>query len=124
MGINIAIGIIQEASKAVARMKTLLLFPLITITSFTALIIWWMTITMYLMSADSFTFTKPGYGDADNSTVPANTTALGNVTSSNQLTISGENTFNYLMIYHFFGLLWTNQFNQSFGIMCVSGAVA
>merc|ERR1712146_62867 len=121
--INIAIGIIQEASKAVAR-KTLLLFPLITITSLTALIIWWLTITMYLMSADSFAFTKPGYGDADNSTVPANTTALGNVTSSNQLVLSGDNTFNYLMIYHFFGLLWTNQFNQSFGIMCVSGAVA
>lgn len=121
--INIAIGIIQEASKAVSKMKTLLIFPMVTITSLSMLIIWWLTVTMYLMSADSFVFTKPGSSDPVNSTA-VNATGFGNVTSSNQLTLSGDNTFNYLMIYHFFGLLWTNQFNQSFGIMCVSGAVA
>ncbi len=120
--INIAIGIIQEASKAVSKMKTLLIFPFVTITSLSILIIWWLTITMYLMSADSFVFTKPGAKDPTNSTL--NATGFGNVTSSDQLTLSGDNAFNYLMIYHFFGLLWTNQFNQSFGIMCVSGAVA
>ena len=32
------------------------------------LIIWWLTVTMYLMSADSFVFTKPGSSDPANST--------------------------------------------------------
>ena len=68
-------------------------------------------------------FTKPGYGDADNSTVPANTTAPRKCHFKQSIGFKRRKYLNYLMIYHFFGLLWTNQFNQSFGIMCVSGAV-
>lgn len=122
--IGIAIGVIKEASKAVARIKSLLLFPIVTIISLTALAIWFLSISMYLMSAESFSLNLGGGGTEPNITASSNATGF-NVTSPSTLDLSGfDNTFHYLMAYHFFGLLWTTQFNQSFGIMCISGAVA
>jgi solute carrier family 44 (choline transporter-like protein), member 2/4/5 len=114
--ISIAIGIIQEASKAVAKMKSLLLFPFSTITSLTILVLWFLIVTAYLMSAENIVLTIKK-GSAGNLT-------LTNATNPDQLIPTTDNTFHYLMAYHFFGLLWTNQVNISFGIMAVSGAVA
>jgi hypothetical protein len=36
--------------------------------------------------------------------------------------IDGDRVMNYFLIYHFFGLLWTNQFIQGFGVCVIAGA--
>merc|ERR1719316_1394164 len=77
----------------------------------------------YLMTADSFNLDM-GDDKGSNTTVSQNVTGF-NITDASTLQLSDvNNTFHYLMAYHFFGLLWTAQFHQSFGIMCISGAVA
>lgn len=39
-------------------------------------------------------------------------------------TIQSKTGFDYLLIYHFFGLLWTVQFVQGFAGMTIAGAIA
>ena len=71
-----------------------------------------------------------GYGDYETTgTADYNKTALiPSVNSSNTNStgfggIDGnQNAMRYIMMYHFFGLLWTNQLIQGVAIMVISGA--
>ena len=39
-------------------------------------------------------------------------------------TLAPMNTKTFMILYHFFGFLWTNQFIQGMGMMVIAGAVA
>ena len=109
--IRIAVGIIREASKAVRTMPLLILFPLIPTLSVIALVVYWLVTAAYIATSGKITFSdiEDQYSDGE-------TFTLGEY--------SNDNIMNYMLVYHLFGLLWTNQFLQALGYMTIAGAVA
>lgn len=112
--IKIAIGIIREASKAVQAMPFLILFPLLPTLWIVTLIIYWLVTAAYIASSGKIDVeTVRATYDADNSTAEKYGLAE----------YSDNNLMNYMLFYHLFGLLWTNQFFQALGYMTIAGAV-
>lgn len=110
--IKIAVGIIREASKAVQAMPLLIAFPLIPTASVLLLVIYWVITAAFIASSGKIT--TETFTDKY---------ASGNETYGlNEY--SDNNLMNYMLFYHLFGLLWTNQFLQAVGYMTIAGAVA
>lgn len=91
--IHLAVAIIKEASSAVADMPYMVLFPFVTMLFVSGLAIYWLFISALIMSASS---TKPATLESPS----------GYATNVTLLEI--DEATNYMVIYHFFGLLWTN----------------
>jgi len=118
--INVAIAIIKEASKVLAKMPLLVLFPLITTFCICLNYAWFAGIGAMLVSAtdlDVAAVLKPvssGNASADLSM---------NLTGTNQETGTG-NLAQILQWYHFFGFLWVGQIIMGVSILVISGAVS
>lgn len=109
--IRLAIGMISEAGRAVREMPLMMFFPLVPVAMLLCLIVYWLWVAANLASIDGadFQIALPG----------ANVT-VGGAGSS----VSAEDTYRYLLLYHFFGLLWTNQVIAGLQLMTVAGAVS
>eukprot|EP01105_Mastigella_eilhardi_P017562 TRINITY_DN4036_c0_g3_i3.p1 TRINITY_DN4036_c0_g3~~TRINITY_DN4036_c0_g3_i3.p1 ORF type:complete len:497 (+),score=119.54 TRINITY_DN4036_c0_g3_i3:104-1492(+) len=100
--IRLAVQIIKEASKALARMPLLTWFPFLTFAAQLVLYAYWLVVSMYLATA-----------------------ALGQDTLSMGVTTYKANiSVRYLALYHLFGLLWTNAFILAIGETTIAGAVS
>lgn len=115
--ISLAIGILREASKAVQAMPMLILFPVIPIAVAIALTVYWLVVAGYIASCGSISDTGQEVVNAMLSDA-----ALANATSPARYLV--DNTrIQGVLIYHFFGLLWTKAFLHAFTICVVAGAV-
>jgi choline transporter-like protein 2/4/5 len=96
--IKIAIGIIHEASTCVQRLPWLVTYPLVSVVLVTILSMYFVIVGAYIKTSDAIKTNK------FESTVD-------------------EPINDYLLAYHFFGFLWTNQVIQAIGMCTVAGAV-
>ena len=129
-----AIEVVRLGSDALKDTPSLLLFPCTTTLATTAFLIWWLFVAAELASSGSVTL-----GDLQGalSTGASNLlAATGNSTLQAQaqsfIVAGGVNTtaawtqanyLNYLLIYHFFGLLWTCAFIGGVATVTIAGAV-
>jgi choline transporter-like protein 2/4/5 len=129
--INIAVGIMKEASKGVAAMPIIVGFPVITTAMIAVLTAYFAVILAYLKSAGSISINDVTSaatsvaGDLVNVTalLGANATGTGNGTLAAVTGISSNtNLADYLAAYHFFGFLWTNAWINGIGILTLAGA--
>lgn len=109
--IRIAIGIIREASKALQTMPMLTLYPLIPTTFALGLFAYWLVAAAYIATSASITLQDV----SDAATDLAGHTPI-------KAQVDNDNVVNYLLIYHLFGLLWTNQFIQANAYTTIAGA--
>ncbi|KAJ3428598.1 ctl-like protein [Anaeramoeba flamelloides] len=107
--ILLAIAVIKEASKAVSDIPMVVFFPLVSFGMLLVLYLWWVPVSMFLMSSG-----KPRLVTE----IPA--------TGDPYLVLDykNEKSINYLGIYHFFGLLWTNAFIVALTQGTIAGAIA
>jgi choline transporter-like protein 2/4/5 len=114
--INIAAAIIQEASKAVNYMKTIVVFPLSTVISTVSLFGIWLYCFMGLYTTGAITA-------ADLVNAASNYTGTGNFTS--EMTEFKTNDYRDLIVaYWVFAGLWLLNFFLGIAIMTVCGAFA
>jgi len=106
--IKLAIGIMQEVSKALMQMFSLMFFPLIPFAIMCVFMVWWCSVTVALASMEPD---------------PANVTVTDANGGTDQITVYGQTTStSNLFWFHFFGLLWTVQVIEGIAIMTVAGA--
>lgn len=107
--IRIAIGIIREASKALQAMPFLTLYPLVPTIFLVGLVAYWLVAAAYIATCAGVDVTSTVNG-ATNSTV------------GTTVAINDDRVVNYLIIYHLFGLLWTNQLIHAGAYATIAGA--
>ena len=109
--INLAIALLKEASRAIGKMKTMIFLPIIFFVLLLIFLAFWIVEACFLMAN-----AKPEaqYGSW---------TASGLIRPT-QVDFSWDKTLWYLMIYHFFGLLWTSGFIMAFLFMSLAIAVS
>lgn len=108
-------------------MPLLLLWPAIPALLVLGLVSYWMVMAAYIISADpiSVTDVTATFNDATGANITAsssNSSMNGTVSALGQL--PSTSTQDLLFLYHFFGLLWTNQLIQAISICTIGGAVA
>lgn len=117
--IRIAIGIIREASKAVRRFPVIVLYPIIPTVFTIGLFAYWVVAAAYIATSASITVsdvatTATEILHADNNATNA---TLGVINE-----IKDDQILNYLVVYHLFGLLWTNELISAFATTTIAGA--
>eukprot|EP00499_Haloplacidia_sp_CaronLabIsolate_P015236 CAMPEP_0196781634 /NCGR_PEP_ID=MMETSP1104-20130614/10011_1 /TAXON_ID=33652 /ORGANISM="Cafeteria sp., Strain Caron Lab Isolate" /LENGTH=754 /DNA_ID=CAMNT_0042151867 /DNA_START=46 /DNA_END=2310 /DNA_ORIENTATION=+ len=116
--VNIACTVIQEAGKALNAMPLLTLWPLHTVLWVTILFLYYIFVAATLYSMGDF--------KTDNTTSVLDEGA-GSSNASDILDavqrLEYKSAGMYLQLYHFFGLLWTNQVIQGVGMCVIAGAV-
>jgi len=149
--VKIAVACIKVASSAVGAMPSVLLFPILPFIFEVGLIIYWIAVTAVLYTAGerTYTFRTPGSSDdigfsslaSYGPSAPADDAASAEpagwadytdeqklafcASSANcRVTYEWNDALKYAFIYHFFGLLWTNQFIVGFGCVVIAGAIA
>uniref|UniRef100_A0A7S0RW54 Choline transporter-like protein n=1 Tax=Chlamydomonas leiostraca TaxID=1034604 RepID=A0A7S0RW54_9CHLO len=144
--IRVAIACIKVASQAVGSMPSILLFPLLPFVFEVGLLIYWIAITGLLYSAgdltancrspDSSPFTFSNFSSVGSSpSTTSNSSCYAGLPKDEQASLCGSDhncyltydwndRLKYAFIYHFFGLLWTNQFIVGFGCVTIAGAIA
>jgi choline transporter-like protein 2/4/5 len=105
--LRIAIKVLQVASKAIIATPSVVLFPLTTFVALVILIVYWLFVAVYLYSS----------GD-----VSATTDESGEMTTGYAMVL--DETLQYMLVYHFFGLLWGMQFIIAFGQLVIAGAIS
>lgn len=136
--ISTAIAVIKLGSDAMRHLPTLVLFPPIAAVGFAAFLLWWIFVAASLGTAGSITTADLAGDVADgvaylsahfaNSTAgvipPSILTALNAPTINATIhTVKDIPVLNYLLIYHFFGLLWITQFHNGVIALTIAGAV-
>jgi len=133
--INMAIEVVKIGADALRRTPTLLLFPLTTILSLGLFVVWWLFVTACLASAGTITATdiqstiKSGTNALPAGVLPASFAASLAANATNGTAVSSLSAFTsnnnttYLLIYHFFGLLWTVAFIQGITTLTIAGTV-
>eukprot|EP00753_Platysulcus_tardus_P022702 PLAT9918.1.p2 GENE.PLAT9918.1~~PLAT9918.1.p2 ORF type:complete len:637 (+),score=345.23 PLAT9918.1:74-1912(+) len=106
--IQLAIGIMKEATVALGDMKKLLLLPLAKFALLALLFVYWIVIAVYIASA----------GEISSSTVSVDGIPLPSKS------IKFDRTLWYAFIYHAFGLLWGIAFLVALAQLIISGAVS
>merc|ERR1719498_199304 len=107
---------IKEASKSIADMKQIAFFPMVTSVKTVLLFLWFVYIGAYMASVKNFDKAEQKAG--------AYQLALtGNATDA-PVSADDNKTLRYMMMYHLFGLLWTNQIILGIGMTTVAGAVS
>ncbi|RHY61663.1 hypothetical protein DYB30_001469 [Aphanomyces astaci] len=127
--IKIAIGIIREASRAIQRLPSLVLFPLLPVMLILGLFIYATVIGAYIYSADgnvSLTAALASVGVPASNATTALTTAWAaqlNATTTASA-VEPKQLMQIMVAYHLFGFLWTNQLIQAISMTTIAGAVA
>lgn len=109
--INLAISIIKEASTAVEHMPAMIFLPLFFVVALLCIFVYWIAVALYLMSIFS---ASVGMGTINGGTFDRPT----------QLSWSFNTSMRYVLIYHFFGLLWTLGFVLALLFLTIAIAVA
>lgn len=132
--ISTAVDVLKLGAEALRATPTLVIFPFTSVVALTLFLCWWVFIAACLASAGSIT---PGaaYSDVQAGAV-AYATSVGLSANSTLALLSNpainttsvafteSSITSYLLIYHFFGLLWTASFIQGVASLTVAGAVA
>lgn len=131
-------SVIKLGADALRHMPLLILFPPLGAIGFAAFLLWWVFVAASLATAGTITV---GSLEADavagasylatlypNGTLPGPIASAVDaaVASANATNLASFNDFpvlNYLLIYHFFGLLWVTQFTNGIVAMTIAGAV-
>lgn len=151
--IKVAIACIKVASQAVGAMPWILLYPVLPFALMVGLVVYWVSVTAMLYSAGTLVATcrspssYQAFGFSSLKNFSASSTSSGSYNSSTgtvncytsltgdalQLACSQDpncylsyqwnNTIRYFFIYHFFGLLWTNQFIVGLSCVTIAGAI-
>jgi choline transporter-like protein 2/4/5 len=117
--INTAITIIKQASKALRSMPFLIFFPYIIVAMLIILLILWVFVSAYLASAGEITPSDMSSAMKEKMNTQFNTS------STLQFKDYKDNEVTkYLIIYVFFGMLWTNQLIQAIGMFTIAGCVS
>lgn len=111
--VKIAVGCIKVASQAISAMPMILFFPLVTFAMLIVLIVWWVGVAASLYACGSIINVCEE--------VPS---LVGDDITLCQYELAWETNYQYVGLYHLFGLLWTNQWITGFGYMVIAGAVA
>ena len=133
--IRTAIEVVRLGSEALKGTPSLLVFPVTTTLTLGVFMVWWCFVTACLAtSGDALTTANIGAeldagAAAVNSYVPvgiprifANATPGYNTTMTS---ISGASSnLKYVLIYHFFGLLWTTAFIGGVALTTMAGAIS
>jgi len=128
------------ACQAIKTMPTLLFFPLFPFLLEVGLVIYFVFVSAMLYSSgdlvpkfkaeadgtpSGLTFFQTDEVEAGNDTITANITREECALDPHcYYSVEWESSLKYLFLYHFFGLLWTNQFIVGFGYVVIAGAVA
>jgi len=99
--VRVAIAVLKVASQAISTMPMILFFPLVQFVMLVILLAWWIAVVAGLYSAGTVSEREGG-----------------------GYNLAWDDTLRYMLLYHLFGLLWTNQFIVGFGLMVVAGAIA
>lgn len=124
--INVAAEIISEASKAVASMKSLMIFPIVPVFMITGIFLWFVYIAVCLYSVGEIS------GDSlvevantkNSSEAGSNGGVYGGVNMTASASFKEADWGKYLMLLHVFIALWGNAFVQGFMTMTIAGAVS
>lgn len=123
--INIAVAILKEASKALADMPFMVLFPGVTTIGVTVFfVVWAYLFALVYTAGGNMDFSFLGVstnGTSVNATNSSTSLNIGNATLTISFTASSFK--DYMCIFDFFMLLWINNFIQGIGIMTICGAV-
>lgn len=136
--INTAIEVIKLGTDALRATPSLVFFPCTNVITMGLFLVWWLFVAACLASAGDIT-TSSVTGDLAagaakyNAAIAANPLlsglglAIANSTSATAnatlASFSSSSIANYLLIYHFFGLLWTVNFIAGISTVTVAGAV-
>lgn len=129
--IKTAIKTIKMAATAVGQVRTLMVLPITTVVAILGLLCWWVFVAASLASAqqekDSSNeegatageeeLRREGFDPDDD---PALARALGRTRNTTFTVWEDDQALRYMLIYHFFGLLWTNQFLQGITLMTIA----
>eukprot|EP00003_Mantamonas_plastica_P009805 TRINITY_DN1917_c0_g1_i1.p1 TRINITY_DN1917_c0_g1~~TRINITY_DN1917_c0_g1_i1.p1 ORF type:complete len:650 (+),score=176.30 TRINITY_DN1917_c0_g1_i1:36-1952(+) len=96
--IQLAVELVKEASRAMRDMNEILYFPFILFGVYLVFLAYWVLVSIYLASAKVY---NPNSGSFEYDT-----------------------TMQYMIIYHFFGFLWTTNFVIAVGYLTIAGAIA
>jgi len=107
--IYLAVAVLKVACQAVAYVPTVLFTPVLPFLAIVAVSVYWLGAALYLFSAGDIT-----QRDCEN-------TEYGDECGYE---VSWNMALKYMLLYHFFGLLWTLQFIIAFTYTSIAGAVA
>jgi choline transporter-like protein 2/4/5 len=110
--IQLAIAVIKEAGNVIKDMPLTVFYPFVTLISFFGLSFYFLGIGALIASMGEIS-TDEFVQQLDNITV--------NNSTYNFQQFKTDDASTYLLIYHLFGFLWTNQVIQAIGIMAISG---
>ncbi|KAK9804898.1 hypothetical protein WJX72_010746 [[Myrmecia] bisecta] len=152
--LKIAIACLKVAAQAISTMPSILFFPILPFLFEVGLVFYWIYVTGYLYSSGTITQTMRSTSSSSSSQydVLSIMQLLGLTTASTsapppppppppaaakvltdaqcaddpdcKFDLTWDKSLQYMFIYHFFGLLWTNQFIVGFGYVCIAGAIA
>jgi choline transporter-like protein 2/4/5 len=108
--VGIAVGILREASKAIRCIPALMVFPLIPCMAGIGFMLWWMWAAGYIFSAGEMV-------------INPNISILNGLNATVR-TFEGNEDKAKLMVYHFFGLLWTKNLFHAFVMYVIAGCVS
>jgi choline transporter-like protein 2/4/5 len=108
--IGVAVGILREASKAIRCIPALMVFPLLPCIAGIGLMFWWMYAAGYIFSA-GYMVIDPNIG-------------IMNGLNTTVRTFHGAEGKAQLMVFHFFGLLWTKNLFHAFVMYVIAGCVS
>jgi len=113
--IKIAIEVIKEASRAMGKMPSLVLFPIFPLIFAIGYFTFWIIMALYLYSVANV-----AYQEAP----AAALVGVNNTNPANMTIYERDEEYNNAIWFHFFGLLWNLQFIIYFTFMVIAGAIA
>jgi hypothetical protein len=124
--IALAIEVIGLGCDGLNSNPELMFFPLVNVFTYGAFCMWWIFVTACVATASTTSFSA-----TMTSSLTSGLTSLGISTGNFSLagmnnslaTVSAMDNVNYLLIYWFFGLLWTTNFISGVYTVTVAGAV-
>ena len=119
--LKVAVSLIKLASQAISAMPSIIAFPIIPLFLIMFFLTWWIAVVAFLWSAGDEVEVRGALSLKTNSTTYALSCKEDPFCTYD---LEWDNTMMYLMIYHFFGLLWATQFIAGFGYVSIAGAVA
>lgn len=143
--VRVAVACIKVASQAVGSMPSIMLFPLLPFVLVVAMCVYWVAIAGLLYSAGDLTTrcrspdTSPysfiGFPEIAPPELPTDPNCYKDLPldvkmascgadPNCRITYKWNDKLMYAFIYHFFGLLWTNQFIVGYTLVTIAGAIS
>lgn len=125
--IRLAIGVLKEATKVVAAMPTIMLFPILSVSASLAVSAYALYISMLIYSSGEITITEvAGFNLTTSSSrrLDSVSDAFSSIANTTVAEFTSSNTNTWLFVYNFFGYLWTSQLIIAISATTVAGAVS